>query len=133
LQYLAQRMRSARHRRWTKRGDAKLRKPLRNRSNRIPTVERVEAIEPMNMDVDETRKHDMPPQIFLSARGAPPPLAVARRRVFDALPSGASLRPQARGVSNNVNDPFAVDDERAPRLHASRQDEIGASQDDHER
>ena len=32
---------------------------------------------------------------FFNARGAPPPLALARRRVFDALPSGASLGPQA--------------------------------------
>jgi hypothetical protein len=32
---------------------------------------------------------------FLTARGAPPPLALARRRGSAALPSGASLGPQA--------------------------------------
>src|SRR5262249_48838840 len=32
---------------------------------------------------------------FFNARGAPPPLALARRRGFAALPSGASLGPQA--------------------------------------
>ena len=82
------------------------------------------------------------------ARGAPPPLALARRRVFDALPSGASLGPQALRTyrtyrtcctrrtcptRSDINDPSAIDDERAFRLHASRQDEIGARQHDHER
>src|SRR2546428_7142149 len=33
-----------------------------------------------------------------TAHGAPPPLALARRRGFAALPSGASLGPQARSL-----------------------------------
>jgi hypothetical protein len=32
---------------------------------------------------------------LFNARRAPPPLALARRRAFDALPSGASLGPHA--------------------------------------
>ena len=44
-------------------GDAELRQSLRNRGNRVAAVERVDALEPMNVDVDETGKHDMPAQI----------------------------------------------------------------------
>src|SRR5687767_773540 len=46
----------------------------------------------------------------LSARGAPPPLALARRRGFAALPSGASLGPQALRylVSFGAQAPLAI-------------------------
>ncbi len=91
------------------------------------------------MNVDETRHNDVAAQIVFNARGAPPPLALARRRVFDALPSGAPLGPQAlrtyraRRTCSNVRDPIAVDHERALLLDKPGQHEIGARQDDHER
>ncbi len=115
MQHLAQRMRSARHRRWTKRGDAELRKSLRNRGNRVPTVERVETIEPMNVNVDETGKHDMPGQIDRTCRTC---------RIAPIAPIAPC---------SDIDNPFAIDDEGATRLHTSGQDEIGARQDDHER
>ena len=90
-------------------------KPLRNRGNRIAAIERVEALEPMNVHVDETRHHDVPAQIDTSA---PVAAASTARRV---------------APSRHVDDPFAIDDQRAIRLHTSGQDEIGARQDDHER
>ena len=71
LQHFAQRIRSARYRRWTEGGDAELRQAPGNRGNHIPAVKRVEALQPMNVNVDETGKHDMAAQIFFfSARGA---------------------------------------------------------------
>ena len=63
LQHLAQRIRSTRDRRRTKRRDAELRQSRRNRGNRIPAVKRVDALEPVDMDVDEPGKHDVAAQI----------------------------------------------------------------------
>jgi hypothetical protein len=58
----------------------------------------------MNVDVDETGKHDVPGQMDRTCR-----------------------------TRSDIDDSFAIDDERATRLHTSGQDEIGARQDDHER
>ena len=84
----------------------------------VAAVERIDAVEAMNVDVDEAREHDVAAQIDRIRAPAAPiapgaPIAVAPDRI-------STIRsPSSTSVPSD--------------LDASRQHEIGASQDDHER
>ena len=66
--------------------------------------------------------HRMSPSAFLTARGAPPPLALARGRRYAALPSGPSLGPQALAACPLSLFPYTVSTIAAipcpPPIHA---------------
>ena len=63
VQDCAQRPRSTRNCRRAKSGYAIFRETLRNPSDRVATVKRVDAFQPVDVYVDEARKHDMAAQI----------------------------------------------------------------------
>ena len=110
LENLTQSIRRTGDRGWTKRGHPMLRQTLGERGDCVTAVQRVDAVDPVHVHVDEPRHHDVAPQID-------------RTRCTGCT---HCTRP-------NLSNPIAVDHERARFLDASGQHEIGAGQDDHER
>ena len=119
LQNLTQRIRRTGDRGWAKRRHAILRQPLSERRDRVAAVQRVDALDPVHVNVDETRHDDVAAQIcsMLAGHAVAPVTRPSRRTLH----------------RSNVSDPIAVDDERALLLNSPGQHEIGARQDDHER
>jgi hypothetical protein len=96
--------RPAGNRRRTKCSDTKPRKTLRDRTNRIFSVERIRSLDAVNVNVDEPGHDEMTSQIELS------------------------VTPDARC---NLGDDATVDGERARTDNAIGQDDVGPREKDH--
>jgi hypothetical protein len=101
-EHLRQSARRASNRRRTKCGDAVFRKPPGERRDGTVSVERINAFRSVNVHIDEARDDDVAAQRFANATD------VSRCRA-------------------DLGNPLAFDHERAVTLHATRQDEVGAS------
>ena len=109
-QHLAQRIRSARDGRRAKRGHAELRQTRRNRGNHIAAIERVEALEPMHVHVDETGQHDVTAQI--DPRRVLAPVAPASHPL---APIAAIRSPSMTSVPSDWTPPAGRDRRRTGR------------------